>query len=444
LPAAFTSDSTLNALPADEPEPIGMRYSSATSPLRPLAGLIAVAIVAVAAPAFAQQYQSDPIESKLANKGAIAQRYAKSGQGDAQEFKDYIEKVFFPEMTQSTPEGLAGLEKMQGLLFKQYLTGVPAATQKYMHDQAFDFSKRVVVGRYHPSVRYNALLILGKLNDKYPTGGEEPVPAAKATELLCRLTETAISNPRMPNYLLIGALLGLERHATYYSSLPNPQKAKLMRTLYDVLNVEKLEGDFTPEVRDWVFTRTASAIASMKTPGPQGVFVKGLAKRLADDTLSLETRAALLAELAKMDAKPGQDYGPTIAKAVIDLAADIGKEEAEIATKFDDMQIQAGVGFIGARGKLSRRVTTSLDGGPKLYREGILALFNDLQKGVAAAEAISPEDQKPALAAINQAVTNVVSKTADKGSIDLDVTEAIKQMASAVEEATTQPLAKSE
>lgn len=421
-----------------------MRYSSAASPLRPLAGLIAVAIVAAATPAFAQQYQSDPIDGKLANKGVLAQRYAKTRQGDAQEFEDYIEKVFFPEMTQSTPEGLAELEKKQGLLFKQYLTGVPAATQKYMHEQALDFSKRVVGGRYHPSVRYNALLILGKLNDKYPAGGEDPVPAAKATDFLCTVATASLKNPRTPNYLLIGALLGLERHATYFSSLPDEQKKKLMMTLYSVLTVEKLEGDFTPEVREWVFTRAASAIASMQNPGPKGAFVKGLAKRVADDTLSLETRAAILAELARMKAQPGQDYGPTIAKAAIELAADIGKEEAEIATKFDDMQIQAGVGFIGARGKLSRRVTTSLDGGPKLYREGILALFNNLQKGVAAAEAISPEDQKPALTAINQAVTNVVNKTADKGSIDLDVTEAIKQMASAVEEATTQPLAKSE
>jgi hypothetical protein len=405
-----------------------------------MAGLIAVAIVAVATPSFAQQYQSDPIDSKLANKGAIAQRFAKSRQGDAQEFEDYVEKVFFPEMTQSTPEGLAGLEKMQGLLFKQYLTGVPAATQKYMHEQALDFSKRVVGGRYHPSVRYNALLILGKLNDKYPAGGEDPVPAAKATDLLCKLTETAISNPRMPNYLLVGALLGLERHATYSSQLPGAQKKALMVTLNKVLTTDKLEGDLTPEVREWVYTRAASAVASTKNPG----FVHGIAKRVADDTLSLETRAAILAEFAKIDAKAGENYGPVIAKAAIALASDIGKEEAEIATKFDDMQIQAGVGFIGARGKLSRRVTTSLDGGPKLYREGILALFNDLQKGVAAAEAISPEDQKPALTAINQAVTNVVNKTADKGSIDLDVTEAIKQMASAVEEATSQPLAKTE
>jgi len=417
-----------------------MRYSSATSFLRPLAGLIAVAIVAVATPTFAQQYQSDPIESKLATKGAIAQRYAKSGQGDAQEFKDYIEKVFFPAMTQSTPEGLADLEKMQGLLFKQFLTGVPAATQKYMHEQAFDFSKRVVGGRYHPSVRYNALLILGKLNDKYPAGGEDPVPAAKATDLLCKLTDVAISNPRTPNYLLIGALLGLERHAAYSSQLPGAQKKTLMVTLNKVLTMDQLEGDFTPEVREWVYTRAASAVASTKNPG----FVHGLAKRVTDDTLSLETRAAILAELAKLDAKAGENYGPVIAKAAIALASDIGKEEAEIATKFDDMQLQSSTGFIGARGKLSRRVTTSPEGGPKLSREGILALFNDLQVGVAAAEKISPEDQKPALTAINAAVTNVVSKTADKGSIDLDVTEAIKQMASAVEEATTQPLAKTE
>ena len=217
-----------------------------------------------------------------------------------------------------------------------------------------------------------------------------------------------------------------------------------MMTLYGVLTVDKLEGELTPEVRDWVFTRTASAIAAMRTAGPKGAFVKGLAKRVSDDTLSLEARAAILAELAKMNAEAGQDYGSAIAKAAVELAANIGKEEAEIAAKFDDMQLQAGAGFIGARGKLSRRVTVSPENGPQLYREGILALFNDLKLGVGAAEKISPEGQKPALTAINAAVTNVVNKTADKGAIDLDVTEAIKQMASAVEEATTQPLAKTE
>jgi hypothetical protein len=415
------------------------------SVLRLLAVAIALATVAAATPALAQRYKSDEIESRLSAKGALARRYAKTGQGDQQEFKAYVEKYFFPAMTQATPEGLADLEKLRGDLFKSFLVGVPAPTQKYIHQQALDFSKRVAAGReYHPSVRYNALLVLGKLDDKYPAGGENSVPSAVATDLLCALTSASIKNPRSPNYLLVGALLGLERHAMYYEQLPNEQKKNLMVTLYNVLTVDKLEGDFTPEVREWVFTRAASAIANMQTPGPKGAFVKALAKRVSDENLSLETRAALLAKLAKLNAKAGEDYGPAIAKAAIELSAAIGKEEAEIADKFEDMQIQAGVGFIGARGKLSRRVTTGLTNEPQLYREGILALFNDLQTGVKAAAEISPEDQKPALTAINAAIVNVVNKTADKGSIDLDVTEAVKQMAAAVSEATAQPLAAAE
>ncbi len=422
-----------------------MRYPSVAQLARPLLGLFTLATFAAATPATAQRYKSDAIDSRLSTKGVIARRYVKSGQGDAQEFKDYIEKAFFPSMTQASPEGLAELEKLQSDLFKYYLYPAPPATQKYLHQQALDFAKRVAAGReYHPSVRYNALLILGKLDDKYPAGGQAPVPSATATDLLCALTSASIKNPRSPNYLLVGALLGLERHAKYYEQLPNEQKKNLMVTLYNVLTVDKLEGDFTPEVREWVFTRTASAIANMQTPGPKGAFVKGLAKRVSDDTLSLETRAALLAQLKKLNAKPGEDYGPAIAKAAIDLASAVGKEEAEIAEKFEDMQIQAGIGFIGARGKLSRRVTTGLTNEPQLYREGILALFNDLQKGVSAAEEISPADQKPALTAITAAIANVVSKTADKSSIDLDVTEAIKRMAYAVSEATTQPLAAAE
>lgn len=422
-----------------------MRYYSAAPVARPLAALVALAVLAVATPTLAQRYKSDQIDGRLSSKGVIASRYLKTGQGDAQEFKDYIEKYYFPAMTQATPDGLADLEKLQTDLFKKFLYPAPAATQKYLHEKAMDFTMRVLKDRaYHPSVRYNALLLLGKLDDKYPAGNAEPVPSAKATDLLCSIAGNSVKSSNLPNYLLVGSLIGLERHAMYIRGLPRAQQAKLQKTLYDVLTVEKLEGEFSPEVRDWVFTRAATAIAAMETTGPKSVFALAMAKRVSDESLSLEARAAIAAQLGRLKAEAGDAAGAPVAKALLDLASDIGKEEAEIAGKFEDMQILPGATFVGARGKLSRRITVGEEREPKLIREGILALFSDLREGLRTAKKIAPENQQPTMASIDDAVAEVVRVTADKGNIDLDVTEAIRQMAAVVEEANAQPLAATE
>ncbi|TWT99894.1 hypothetical protein Pla108_08370 [Botrimarina colliarenosi] len=416
-----------------------MRYLCDTTVAR---WLLCLTVIALAAPASAQRYKSDAVESRLSSKGAIARRYAKSGTGDAQEFKEYVEKYFFPAMTQPTAEGLADLEKLHGDLFKYYLYTSTGETQKYMNQQAMEFAVRVLRASYHPSVRYNALLILGKLDDKY---ADPPTPSAKACDLLCSLASRALKNARVPNYELVGALIGLERHAKYVRVLPSDQQKALAKTLYDVMSVDKLEGEFTPEVREWVFVSAASAIANLGTPGPRGVFAAALTKRIGDESLSLESRATIAAALEKLNAKAGQFDGEPVVNAVIDLAAEIGKEEAEIANKFEDLQLQVGGGFIGARGKLSRRIVQNAEREPTIVREALLALLVDLRDGVRAAKAISPEPKQAAVATIDDAVSNAIRVVSDKGKIDLDVSEAIKDMAEAIQGvANTEPLAAAE
>lgn len=398
-----------------------------------LSAALIVALGGWCGEASAQRYKQDAVEAKLSPKGALARRYAKTGSGDAQEFRDYMEKYFFPSMTRATPEGLGDLEKLHADLFKSFLYEANGASQKYVHDKALEFAVRVLRDRgYHPSVRYNALLVLGKLDDKYAKGDEPPTPSARANDLLCALTAKAVNDPRAPRYELVGAMVGLERHAKFLSKLPPDQQKKTAKTLYTVLTIDDVAGEFSPGVRDWVFLRAASAASHLGALDRRGVFAGALAKRLADEELSLTNRAAIAANLAKLGAKPGQFDATPVADAVVRLAVAVAAEEAEVAEDFEELNLGSGQGFVAARGKAARRITLGLDREPKLIREGLLAVLVDVARAAKAAGDMSPEDKREGVALVASAFGDAIRVVGDKGNIDLEVTEAVRAMAAKV------------
>lgn len=386
------------------------------------------------------QFKADPVESRLSSGGAIARRYLSRGTGDEQQFREYIEKYYFPAMTQPDAEGLGDLERLHEDLFKNFLYKSSGPTQKYLHDQAMELALKVLRdSNYHPSVRYNALLIAGKLDDRYPTDSSPSVPSARGNDMLVALATRAAENGRAPRYELVGSLIGLERHAKLLGGMPADQKRNTARTLHKVLTTDELPGEYAPGVRDWIYLRAATAASYLGPMDSRGVFTAAIGKRVADASLSLETRATIAAMLGRLEPKSGQPNGQAIVKSVVSLAAKVAEEEAEIATKFEDMQIRGGSRYTVGRGKESRRITTTVDREVELLREGLLDLLIDLRKGVRAVEPIADEATKPKVAAINTALNDAIRAAGDKNTIDLNVADQVKQMAAVIKDASAEP-----
>lgn len=398
--------------------------------------LIAAAMALLPALAVAQNYKADEIDRKLSSRGAIARNYVKGRGGDPTEFKAYVETYMFPSMTQPTAAGLEDLEKTHENLFKNFLYAANGPTQKYLHEEAMKFAVRILKERgYHPAVRNNALLILGKLDDRYATDGGKPAPSAKANDLLCGIAGRALSQAR-PQYELVGALIGLDRHARFFSELPGTQRTNTARTLYKVLASDDLPGGYTSEVKDWIYIRAATAVAKLGTPGPRGVFAMAIGKRLSDDSRTLETRAEMASQLAGMKAKPGDFDTKPLIKAIIDLSKAVAKQEAETAVQFEDYQLAGGQRFVASdRSNLNRRIRrgTDRDQAVVLVREGIVELLRDLRSGVRAVRDATAEADQAGLPTIDEALTDTIRSASNKDAIDLAVTDKIKQMASAIE-----------
>lgn len=403
--------------------------------LRPWIVLAIAAVITAPAPAQRTGYKADEVDRSLRSRGTIVKRFLQSGEGDAQEFRDYFKKYYFPAMTQPTPDGLESLGKYSNDLFKTYLDRASGANQKFLSDEALRFAADVVrERRYHPAVRLNALLILGRLNDDYSK--DNAVPSVDANNALCGLVTRAVTNGRVPRYELTGALTGLARHAEYLAKLPKRQRSNTMKTLYTVLKTDDLAGEYDEGVRDWVYLQAADAVSKIGTPGPRGVFALTLAKRFSDKSLSLETRAELASLLDGMKGKPGAfDSGPLV-KATLGLASEIGERESEFARAYEDLgsSVRAGRSAVMDRALKVRRVID--DGNSNeatLAREAIVELLADLLTGVRATSKLAGE--QASLSAVEGTVDEALTVASDKSSVELDVTESLRRMAKQIEAA---------
>lgn len=396
---------------------------------------MALLMMAIVTPvAWGQNYKADEVAQNLSKNGGLAKRYAKNGSGDEALFKQYIEQYFFPSMTMPTAEGLADLERSQSDLFKYYL---PGTTQAYVNKQATEFAVRVTNDRqYHPAVRYNAMLILGRLMDDYAN----KAPSTAANAELCKWADRGATNDRVYGYELAGALIGLERHTRLKDGLGKDEARRSMASLYKVLRTDKLPMPLDTEVSDWLYLTAAKGIGNFGTPGPRnGLFAALIAKKVADSTISLETRSAMAAELSRMGLKPDNVNAAPVIKIVSDLAQAVAEEESEIAEKFEDMQIGGAARFqAGGRGKLSRRIreggTSTSEQGPVYVREGLLQELTDLRKGVRAVKGIATGESQGQLEAVEQAVTDAIRVVGNKDRGDLNVAGAVRTMAREIED----------
>lgn len=385
----------------------------------------------------AQNYQSDEVDRSLRTRGQIIKRYVKSPTGDpadAEQFKNFFEKYYFPAMSQASPDGLEMLGRLRTDLFKNYIYASKDSTQKFLSDTAFQWARaKAISGRYHPAVRYNALLILGRIDNEYVgPGAETPTPKPEANDILYRIGETVLrsdNRDRYPQYLLIGALEGMERHARYLDKLPNKQKSQTVNLLGKTL-MSGPAGDYEPEIRDWVFTQAAQGLANTGTVGQRSAYLRAITKRIADEEVDLDTRITLASLLKEMQPKSGDAGADAAVNAIKELAFDVAKRENEIAKKFDQLSLRGGGrnDISTERSDISTRVTIDEDRQYALNRSTFLDPLKKLDFALDAAEVLASDTQKDEISKIKQAYSDATSQLADSEVTDLNATLALRTM----------------
>jgi hypothetical protein len=384
--------------------------------------------------AVGQEYRTDAVDDKARMNRTTAQRSVKDASyysAEKARVEEFFTQYYFPAMTRSTPEGLAELgSKFRYELFNVYLWKAHPQFQRDITELAYRAMGRLITAQnppYHPAVRYNALLVIGMLDEQYATD-KPPKPLPRATQVLTTIVDRANTN-QFPPVVVLGAVVGLERHAQFRDQLEVGAADAMTAALLKLVTHEQPIQEMDGEAYAWLRLRAATVLAQLGNVGPNNGVHDAIIK-LVGEFPSLDDRTATAALLARITYDEAKVDGPATVERLFELARDVGAAEAKRAEDFENAQVGGGMGGFGAG-----RERMMMMGGttqPELFpRRHVLARLTELRDGLnGAKKAVADENLKARIDEVLKAIEPVRSAAANKETIELNLTDAIRTMAS--------------
>lgn len=409
--------------------------------LGPLVAMVAFATAIAFAPTLFAQYESNPIDESAKRFGSSrAKRYARSPSGDQAEraaFGKYIRDYYLASLTQSDAASLAELGKLRYDYMRSYLWGAAPSVQDDLTKLTFAEMGKVVRGRYHPAVRYNAMLMLGQLDAKYESQGSPPEPLPEANEFLTRYVGAGIGTARAPAPLIVAAMLGLERHAKTLQTLPPANQAATATTLLAVLEAEDFPHEISASVKQWWRVIAARGLANIGVLGDGNRVHKVMFAVIGDEKSRLNNRVRV-AELLETY-KPAYESAGDIdqkaaAQTLLQLASDIAADEKERAIDYEEETVGPRRSS-GGRGGFRFGGDADLPDEYQIRR--LLLRLTGLKTAINAVKpAITDEKFTAPLNAVVSAIDPVIDEAKGRNVVLLNLTREVKQMADSVSDTT--------
>jgi hypothetical protein len=386
----------------------------------------------------AQQYKTIPprISAKAAKtlRGKVSQALRNPGDLAANRgaIDDYFKKYFFPTMTDTSPNGLGQLAKLRDDLFKRYLRSANSKpAQDYITGLTSTTMGLIALGPYHPAVRYNAVLILGELDQQYASKGaniKPPTPLPAGTNaLLVLLEKDEFKGVKIPPMLKVGALVGLQRHARF--GIDPQYEKRVTQGAIGLIQQQETPAEMSAEVHHWLKCLAGQVLVQQYSSGPDGTVNEALVSMIGDPEMSLEDRCCVAALLAEMDysAAQGVDTATTVT-ALGNLAQAVTRAEADHARDFKEEMIRSGGQFQRGRINLNRQ-----ESGPRYERRRLLNRLLALTHGIEAVAKAADPETKGQLEALAGPMRPVITTAADKDSSDVNIANPIIELANEID-----------
>jgi hypothetical protein len=407
-----------------------------------------VLFAGLATAASAQQYQADPINEVLGKQGAVIEGMSKDpSKYDETAFNDYFKSYYFPAMTRFGEDDLAKLGALRWNMFFRILWPTQnEQLQAHLSDLALNYMKGVA-GKpiYHPSVRYNAILIIGMLDDKYaiPTGPNQrpPKPSKEANKLLVAIVNAGIQGKTVATpSLVVGALVGLERHAQYHDGLDSASIEEMTKAMIALASKNPPLADVDGKVAEWIRIQAATVLAKLGSVGPNGQSLDAVVNLLVDSKLTLDGRCEVAGFLGLINYKDAKVDGKAATEKILRLAVEVAQVEDKVAKDYQEQSLSGGGAVMsrgerggGRMGGYGGYGASSSEHG-EFDRKTLLMRLVDLRKGVAAIKPLAPADRAPAFDPILGALQTVIEAASNKDkTTDLDLADAVRKMAAAVQ-----------
>jgi hypothetical protein len=351
-------------------------------------------------------------------------------------------------MTQYSDAALAELGPSRDRIFKQLIPQAgSSSTQQYLIDLTFNVARVLARDNYHPAVRYNAVLMLGQLDQQLASGANPPVPHAKATAELLELVEQDQFNKILvPESVKLGALVGLERHSSY--GIDPALKDRLTKAMLKVMASPTPE-DVDKDVHDWLRSAAAMVLANQYKDGPTKEVQAALTALIANNKVELDDRCITAGALAKITYPAGADIdGDACVNALGQLTYDVITEGAKLAEEYqqealegvDPSMLQSnrggGRGYggeYGGRGGYGGYGEEE-DMGPRFERRTVYARLLDIAKGANSLKAGLSDEGKGRVDALIAAMGPATQVMENSKATEVEVSDEVIALQAALTE----------
>jgi hypothetical protein len=292
------------AAPADDPG--AADPAEATPPAKPPAKTSPPAAKPGAAkPAPGPQFRSEQVDETQKRQRTEVLKILRSQAVAADQAKTldaYYTTYAFPRWT--LPQNYAQIaSEFSRDLVTELKTAQTGPTYDHVMRLALKFLGDAVNDKaLHPAVRYNAMLMLGRLNVKEPALGavrEAIQPHPEALKIML----AALRDANQADAVRVAALLGVARHAQLGAA-----DAQVLNVLVQLATAKDPPQGRSPEGHAWIRGRAIDALAELRdaagkrVPGADAQAVKAVSTVLAETTAPIHpTRLAAARALGSFD-----------------------------------------------------------------------------------------------------------------------------------------------
>jgi uncharacterized membrane protein YgcG len=415
--------------------------------------MLTLVFACLATAASAQRYKTLPVDKGTItwmNFSSAARNPAGFGAAQADAEK-YLKNYYFPSMTLYSAEALKNLGKSRETLFKLLPQVTNAGARDLITEIIFTYSRGLARGNFHPSVRYNAVLMLGDLDQQLASGGNPPVPLAKATtELLDLIEQSQFNKIPVPESVKLGALVGLERHARY--GIDPALKDRLTKAMLTVMASPTPE-DVDKDVHDWIRSSAARVLANQYKEGPTKEIQAALTAVIGDRKMELDERCVTAGALAKITYPAGADIdGDATVNALGQLTYDVITEGAKLAEEYQKEALQGadfssmspgrggggggygrggggygrgGGEYGGGRGGYGGSYGGEEETGPRFERRQVFARLHDVAKGANSLKAGLGDEAKGRVDALIAALGPAIQVMENNKATEVEVSDEV-------------------
>ncbi|WP_428307340.1 hypothetical protein [Lacipirellula sp.] len=398
--------------------------------------------------ASAQSYRAlkpIPLAQAKAISGKVATILRDTNNPGAEETKtlnEFFMKYIFPSMTvYDPPEALGQIAITRDQLFTRYInTAKSQGARDYLTSNTLKAMDAIAKGYYHPASRYNAVLIIGQLND----AAGKPLPAA--TEPLLAILEntefkTGNATVEVPTALKLAAMIGLQRRI---DGMDPALAERLTKAATAIATLKEAPEDAPAEAYGWVRKQAAKVLAAQVAKGMTPPVQETFVALLTNKSIHLDDRCNI-AQLLKPEmytAAQGLDV-EAITNALGDLSKQVLSLEADDAKKFEDEFYKNGGGGFGTGGGgmgFSRGGGGGMGGfdmmpedlGPKYERRRMIDRLLAIADGASAVAAGGTDESKAKLTELAASLRSVAEGSAPDNVSEVQIAPEVRKLAVSV------------